>query len=68
MEGYYYGWWPTNSGILHGSELGLLLLEIYVNDMDKNVDGLVSLFTDDTKLGVADNEVGFQRIQHDKDQ
>lgn len=38
-----------------GSVLGSLLLVRYINDLDKDVDGLVSMFAHDTKIaGVVD--------------
>lgn len=54
------------SGALQRSELGSLLFEMYLNDMDTNVGGLKSKFVDKKKLGgVLAREEDGQRIQQD---
>lgn len=43
--------------------IGLLLCEIYIKDLDRNIDGLVSIFADKIKIGgVVDGDDGRQRI------
>ena len=45
-----------------------LLFEIYVNDLEGNVAGLISKFADDTEIGgVADTDEDCQRMQQDID-
>ena len=41
---------------------------VYINDLEENVAGLISKFTDDTKIGgVADSEEDCQKMQQDID-
>lgn len=57
------------SGIPEGSVVGPLLLVISIHDLDVNVDGLMSKFAGDIKIGrVADSEEGCQKIKWDIDQ
>ena len=46
-----------------------LLFVIYINDLEKNVTGLINKFADDTKVGgFADCDEDHQRVQQDIDQ
>ena len=57
------------SSVPHGSLLGPLFFVIYVNDLDENIEGMVSKFADDTKIsGVVDSEEGYLRLKQDLDQ
>eukprot|EP00061_Rhincodon_typus_P000873 g13050.t1 len=48
---------------------GPLFFVIYINDLDVNIEGMVSKFADDTKIGVVvDSDEGYLRVQQDLDQ
>lgn len=47
----FFNWRTTTSSMHLGSELGPLLCVICINNLDENVHGTVSTFTDDTKTG-----------------
>ncbi|KAF7239513.1 Multiple C2 and transmembrane domain-containing protein 2 [Varanus komodoensis] len=68
ISGESSGWRPVTSGVPQGSVLGLILFNLFINDMEERVNSLLIKFADDMKTGaVATTEEQVLQIQKDLD-
>ncbi|KAF7247852.1 Tensin-3 [Varanus komodoensis] len=68
ISGESSGWRPVTSGVPQASVLGLILFNLFINDMEEGVNSLLIKFTDVTKTGaVATTKEQILQIQKDMD-
>ena len=61
-------WQPVSSGEPQGLVLGLVLFNVFINNLEDGIECIFSKFADDTMLGGVVNTLeGKARIQRDLD-
>ena len=72
INGSFSNWEKVTSGVPEGSVLGLVLFNIFINDLDEAMEGIFTNFANVTKLGGILNALedrhkiqkGLDRFEH----
>eukprot|EP00061_Rhincodon_typus_P006165 g26510.t1 len=68
-DGLFFGLEACDQRIAQRLALRPILFVIYTNDLDQNVENMVSKFADDIGIGgIVDNKDSYIRLQRDLDQ